>query len=164
MKKIQLTQGQVALVDDVDFARFGHLNWYALKKRSGFYAARKSPRSEGHKTIYLHRAIKGDPLEMLVDHKNHGTLDDRRHNLRVCTSLQNIRNRKGRQSNSTTGIRGVTRHTQTRKYVAQIRTHGKHIHLGCFTSKAKAAAAYAIANRALFGEFGGRLLEAKEAA
>ena len=157
MKRIPLTQGQSALVDDADFKRFGHLEWYALKKRSGFYAARKSPRPEGHKTVYLARAIMGDPPGKIVDHWNNNTLDCRRRNLRACTSLQNIRNRKGRQSNSTTGVRGVTRHTQTRKYVAQIRTLGKHIHLGCFTNKAKAAAAYAAANRALFGAFGGRL-------
>lgn len=45
MKKIPLTQGQVALVDDADFARFGHMKWTAQRgtQSGNFYAFRRGP-------------------------------------------------------------------------------------------------------------------------
>ena len=60
MKQIPLTQGQVALVDDADFERFGHLKWKAWWSKSikQFYAIRIGPHPLG-RTIFLHREIYG---------------------------------------------------------------------------------------------------------
>ena len=161
MKMIPLTQGQVALVDDEDFERFGHLEWGALKRKDGtFYAVGSNPiyREKPH-TIYLHRAIMGvtDP-KIDVDHKNHDTLDCRRRkNLRICTRSQNMANRKGSQSNSISGTRGVSWHVKSGKWTACLQVNKRYIYLGVFKKKEDAAAAYAVANREHFGEFGGGL-------
>ena len=155
LKKIPLTQGQVALVDDEDFDRFGHLKWYAAwcESTQSFYVQRE----EDRKTIRLHRAIMGvtDP-RVRVDHRNHDTLDCRRQtNLRICTQAQNLANRSGLDANNTSGHRGVSWHKRIKKWAAHIRANGKLIHLGYFSDKAIAARVYAAANRQHFGEFGG---------
>lgn len=106
----------------------------------------------------MHRQIMGvtDP-KVKVDHKNHDTLDNRRHNLRICTNLQNCANKRGLACNNTSGNRGVSWNKISSNWRAQIRVNGKLISLGSFNKKSDAAAAYAAANRQHFGEFGGKI-------
>ena len=49
MKTIQLTQGQIALVDDADVERLNQRKWYAQKRVgvSNYYAQRKSKSNNG---------------------------------------------------------------------------------------------------------------------
>lgn len=162
MKIIQLTQGQVAIVDDDDFEKIGSLRWHACWSRRGktFYAHRNALNGNGKRTIIqMHRVIMGatDP-NIEIDHKNHDTLDNRKENLRACSGLQNKSNRSGPQANSTSGVRGVYWHKRAGKWMAQIKVNKKHIYLGLFDSKDKAAEAYASANREHFGEFGGNII------
>lgn len=44
MRKIPLTQGKFALVDDADFDWLNQWKWYALKTKTTFYAVRKVSR------------------------------------------------------------------------------------------------------------------------
>ena len=160
MKRIPLTQGQFALVDDGDFRRFGNFKWYAAwdRKRQEFRAVRGIKKNGKVKTVRLHRAIMGAKnWSMKVDHINHNPLDNRRDNLRVCTHTENCRNRRGPQKNSTSGVRGVYWNKLYGKWQARIRIGGKNKHLGVFVEKSKAASAYASANRTRYGKFGGGL-------
>ena len=155
MKLIPLTQGKATLVSSTDFKRFGSLRWCAeLKKDSGDFYAKRGVNGS---TEYLHRAIMDAPNDMKVDHRNHNTLDNRRHNLRVCSNSENIRNRRGPNSNSTTGVRGVTFDKSRGKWAARIVVGGKKLHLGRFDKKSSAATAYAEANLKHYGSFGGCL-------
>lgn len=79
--------GKFIKVDDEDFEAYGHLKWHLSASR---YAARKS----GTRGVYLHRLIMNAPQGMVVDHKNHDTLDCRKSNLRVCSQADNCRNVK----------------------------------------------------------------------
>lgn len=160
MKTISLTQGQVTLVDDDDFVKFGHLKWFALwnQKTKSFYAARNKPNGvRKQTTVGLSRSIMGEPFGMKVDHENHDTLDNRRCNLRVCNNSQNLMNRKGANENSTSGIRGVAWHKASGKWSARIGSGQTEKWLGTFVNKEDAISAYAKANRNYFGEFGGQL-------
>lgn len=89
MKELQPTGGKgfgkMILLDDEDFEKYGHLRWYLS---GGKYAARKS----GRRIVYLHRIIMDAPEGMVVDHRNHNTLDCRKQNLRICTQEENCRN------------------------------------------------------------------------
>ena len=102
-KKIKLTRGQYTLVDDEDYW-LNNYNWYALKTKSGFYAARHGT-LEG-KFLLIHRVIMDFP-ELTVDHINGDTLDNRRKNLRIATQHQQMFNRKS-NSNGTSKYKGVS--------------------------------------------------------
>ena len=80
MRTIELTQGQVALVDDRDYDELSRFKWYALRDHGGtFYAQRHAPRVDGkQRTILMHRVILDVQPGQDVDHANHDTLDNRR--------------------------------------------------------------------------------------
>lgn len=156
MKTIPLTQGQVALVDDEDFEKFGHLKWHAAwQKNTGTFSARRTVNRRRKYTRHdLHREIMGNPDGLKVDHKNHDTLDCRRSNLRICTTIQNGQNRRGANVNSKSGIRGVY-YEKARGWRASIRVNKKLIDLGRFRNRSMAASARARAAEEHFGEFAG---------
>ena len=87
-----------------------------------------------------------------VDHRYHQTLDNRRSQLRVCTNQQNCFNTR-KHRNNTSGSKGVSVHTKTRRWTAHIRVDGKKKYLGMFNSKEEACFAYAEAARLHHGEF-----------
>jgi len=109
VKKIKLTQGRYALVDDEDFNWLNQWKW--CFDRSNGYAHRNQWVNGKNRKIYMHRIILGNPRGILIkvetDHKNRNKLDNRRKNLRVVTRSENVLN-KGLQSNNTSGIPGVT--------------------------------------------------------
>ncbi len=82
---IPLTQDQFAIVDAEDYGWLSRYKWFAVKNRETFYAQRF-----GDGTIVgMHREIMRTPKGMVCDHKNHNGLDNRKSNLRLCTSAQN---------------------------------------------------------------------------
>lgn len=135
MKEIELTQGQVAIVDDDDYEYLSQWKWCASYSH-GFYAVR-------YKNIKMHRVICKAPRNMSVDHINHNTLDNRKSNLRICTHQENMRNQI-----STIGAKGI-RKRKSGNYEARI--SGKY--LGVFENKIDAVNAYNKKAIELFGEF-----------
>lgn len=81
------------------------------------------------KNVYLHRLICDDPVDMVVDHINHDTLDNRDINLRICSHQENLRNHSG-NSRNTSGVKGVSLDRKTNKWKAQIRHNNKTIVIG----------------------------------
>ena len=151
MKQIKLTQGQYALVDDIDFDWLNQWKWCVCKTPTGgFYARRKSL----GQTILMHRIIigteKGDKRQ--IDHKNHNTLDNQRDNLWLCSCQENQRNRKPR-TNVTSDYKGVSMHKRMKKWQVYIQLNQKRKHLGYFVSEQIAAEVYNKAARAEYGEF-----------
>ena len=147
MKKIQLTQGYEALVDDEDYEWLSSFKWYACRKRSGngavIYATRDVVPTRQRIKISMHRQILGlfHGDGKICDHRNQNTLDNRRHNLRIVTHSLNQYNCK-QKANNTSGYRGVTWVKKRRKWKAQIVFKKKHINLGDFCEKESAALAY----------------------
>ena len=161
MKKIPLTQGQFALVDDEDFDKLNSVIWYACwaPTSNSFYAQRNvwSREEKKSKIVLMHRVIANPSRWHVVDHENHDTLDNRKSNLRTCSRSNNSANRKGAQKNSFTGIRGVIVDNRRGGFLARLTLNGKQKHLGHFHTKEDASAAYALANEKYFGNFRGRL-------
>lgn len=152
MKEIFLTQNQAAFVDDEDFERVSQFKWRASWNSStkSFYA-----RSSGG--IFMSRFIVNCPSDKTVDHKSHVTLDNQKHNLRICTQGENNQNSRKR-INCSSLYKGVCKGKGRRKWRATIGV--KDIldqscikHLGCFNTEGEAALAYNKAAKKHFGEF-----------
>ena len=85
MKKIPLTRGRVALVDDEDYERLAQYKWYCTWHN---YAVR----DVGPRLISMASEVL--QTENRVDHKNNNSLNNQRYNLRECTVSQNAFNTK----------------------------------------------------------------------
>lgn len=144
MKKIKLTQGKYVIVDNLDFEYLNQWKWYFSS--SGYAMRKPYIRGSGHKhqkgeSIQMHRLITNAPKEMWVDHINHDKLDNQKLNLRVVTPKQNAANSKLPITNKS-GFKGVSWHSQTKKWIAWIRNNNKNIYLGTYKIKKEAALAY----------------------
>jgi|SRR5215472_12210966 len=156
MRKIALTQGKYALVDDDDYEWLSQWKWCArMQPRSQkFYAFRNEYLGDyRHTTVAMARAILGlTPGDgFIADHRNHNTLDNQRSNLRKATKGQNQHNR-GKSGNNTSGYKGAFRiHNGT--YTAQICVNRKQHYLGTYPTALEAHKAYCKAAKAHHGEF-----------
>jgi hypothetical protein len=119
-----------------------------LEIRGGYVLVRWGRRQ----TEGLHRYLTKAPAGSVVDHVNGDPLDNRRCNLRVCTSHQNHFN-VPKPRHNTSGFKGVSWKRSRRPWHAHIQHHGKKIHIGCFATREGAAEAYNDRARILFGEF-----------
>jgi len=108
MAEIQLSQGKIVLIDDVDFAWLNQYKWYAGKHGNTLCAMRNIQRGGKRTTQRMHRLIL-QPLENEdIDHKNRNGLDNRRENLRICTNSENMANQKRQPSlKKVSGFKGV---------------------------------------------------------
>ena len=91
--------------------------------------------------------------EMNTDHINGDGLDNRRENLRICTTLKNCQNRQKQRQTSSSVFKGVSWYPNRKKWVAYIKVNGIQLHLGYFTSEYNAAVCYNLAAKKYFGEF-----------
>ena len=155
MKKIFLTQGQVALVDDDMFEELNQYKWYAQKQRNTFYAKRNMLKINGkHTVIRMHHVIEGKPPKgFMTDHKNGQGLDNQRKNLRFVTNRQNQQNRKN--ACDTSKHPGVSWYKITQKWLVHIVINGTYKHLGYFKDEKEAFEIY----RQAVHELGEELLE-----
>jgi hypothetical protein len=147
MKKIKLTRGRCALVDDQDFEYLNQWKWFY--GNHGYAQRRLGKRG---RMLGMHRVIMGEPKGFLVDHIDGDGLNNCRSNLRVATHAQNLCNR-GKNSNNTSGFKGVNWHKNAKKWAAAIMVNRRSHHLGLFSDVQEAAKAYDIAALELHGEF-----------
>ena len=151
MKKIQLTQGKIALVDDEDFDDLNQYKWFAVKSRNTFYAERHIPFNHSKK-IKMHRYIMQTPDGLEVDHKDHNGLNCQKDNMRNCTNRQNQMNRQ-LYRHSTSGYKGVSWQKTCGKWMAYIWLNNKQKNLGRFVLIEDAAHAYNEAAKEFFRDF-----------
>ena len=162
MKEIELTQNQVAIVDDEDFEWLSELKWYAHKGTGNktFYAVRQlTVSSEPYKQIVIriHNAIWEHyygPIAKgyTVDHIDLNGLNEQKINLRRATSSQQQQN-KGLNKKNTSGFIGDSFDKKTQKYRAYIKVERKFINLGYFYDPIEAAYVRDVAAIQYGGEF-----------
>ena len=149
MKKIKLTQGQVALVDNEDYECLNKLKWYTMNNRNKIIPVC----FENGIMKKMSRLIMYPiPDDLQIDHINGDPSDNRRSNLRLCTNQQNAQNR-GAQANNKSGYKGVSWHKHSKKWQSQIKANDKVIPLGYFDDPIDAAKTYNEAAIKYHGEF-----------
>ena len=155
MKRIPLSQGLYAIVDDDMYDYLNQWKWYAGKERHGKYRAMRKEKVDGKwRTIYMHRVVCPAPSHMVIDHINGNSLDNRRANLRPCSQRENSYNKQTTMKMLTfkkSRYKGVS--AQNGRWRARIYVNGKHIHLGIYDTEVEAAKAYDRAARQTFGEY-----------
>ncbi len=135
MRKIFLTQGMFAIVDDDDFGRLNSQRWCADKRNTKYkteFVARNGQ-------TLMHRVIMKAKEGEEVDHINGNSLDNRKSNLRIVTRRQNAQNR---HDNRTSRFPGVSWNKGKNKWECRIRINGHKKHVGYFKNEEKAAQAY----------------------
>ena len=159
MKKIPLSRGRFALVDDEDYDWLMSWKWHLVVDRNNCaYAIRHTGTVNGERGIIrMHRLLMNTPSGMEVDHADGDGLNNQRNNLRNCSKAENQRNKK-RQANNTSGFKGVVidyenRLKRRKRIRAKIGYNGKVILLGRFSTVVDAAKAYDAKAKELYGEF-----------
>ncbi len=148
MKKIKLTKGKYALVDNEDFERLSKHSWYFDR-----YAQGNIRENGKQKHWRMHWSVIGRPQKGFeVDHVNGNKLDNRKENLRVVIHGENQRN-KGKYKNNTSGFKGVWLNKRADRWIAQIRINKNRLNLGTFKDKKLAYQAYCNACAKYHGEF-----------
>jgi len=159
MKRVPLSQGYYALVDDRDYRRVSQFKWSVWHPKRNTdkytpYAFRTINKPNGSRSMQrLHRFILGvaDP-RVKVDHEDGNGLNNRRKNIRRATPSQNGYNKKN-QSNNTSGFKGVDWIAPMNKWRVRITAARKTITVGFYSSKAAAGRARAKAARKYHGRF-----------
>lgn len=84
-----------------------------------------------------------------IDHINGDKSDNRMRNLRDIPKALNHQNQRKAQSNSSTGLLGVSFSQRRSHYIAQIALNGRRIYIGSYATKAEAHTAYIAKKREL---------------
>src|SRR5690242_11995627 len=107
MKRIPLSRGEFAIVDDKDYPKLSKLKWTVLITRGLKYAVHFCYETDKKAMLLMHRVITRARQKQKVDHRDGNGLNNRRKNLRRCKHVQNLWNR-GPQRNNTSGFKGVS--------------------------------------------------------
>ena len=106
----------------------------------------------GFKAHRLAMIYENGSCSLPVDHINGNPSDNRMCNLRLATMMQNAHNRKTPVTNRT-GVKGVSVHRETGKFMASVTFNRKRTYLGLFSNLEDAAKAVSAKRAELHGEF-----------
>ena len=143
-----------ALIDREDYDRVKKYNWYFCQKinsKNGYVVASDYINKKSH-NLSLSRFIMNCPKGLLVDHRDHNTLNNQKYNLRICNSNNNNWNMLPRK-NCKSKHKGVFWNNDRNKWTSRIQKNEKIKFLGRFSTQKEAAIAYNKAAKELHGEF-----------
>lgn len=105
--KIYMKDNDYFIIDVDDVEKIKIYTWHRNYQRNDYIVANKRLQLDGkHGTIQLARYIMDCPKGMVVDHIDGNISNNRKNNLRICTSQQNSCN-ISKCRNNTSGHNGV---------------------------------------------------------
>jgi hypothetical protein len=147
MKKIPLSKGLFALVDDDDFEHLNQWKWWIC----GRYAGRVKTKNGKREHIFMHRVVNHTPNSKITDHINCNRLDNRKENLRNCNFQENGRNVK--KYRGTSKYKGVLWASRNNRWKTTLQAKGNLMFIGYFKNEVHAALAYDLWAKDMYGEF-----------
>lgn len=151
-KRILLTRGKFALVDDSDFEWLSQWKWQCTESHGNYYATRRQKIEGKYQYIKMHRVIIDAPGSMMVDHVDGNGLNNERRNLRLTDATGNARNTRAR-AGSSSRYKGVAWDKGMKAWRAFIVVRKTMKHLGCFEDEKFAARVHDKAAVEYHGEF-----------
>ena len=152
MKQIQLTQGQVALVDDEDYEWLNSFKWCATRDKANYYAVRSTRIAGKKRNQRMHKLIMGTtPKGMMIDHKDGNSLNNQRNNLRFVTNSQNQMNKTAK--NSSFDKSGIWFDPSRNKFEVSITVNYKRVRRERFNTIEEALLQRTNWEQQYFGEF-----------
>ena len=139
------SQGDEFILDLDDYDKVKNFTWRVSS--NGYIVT-----TNNQKVVLLHRLIMNPSEDLIVDHINHNKKDNRKLNLRICTSSNNNMN-KSKLSSNTSGVTGVIWNKQYGCWVSQIGLNNKTIILGYNTNFNNAVKLRKEAEQKYFGEY-----------
>ena len=133
------------IIDGSDYERVSHHKWWI--HTLGYIYTRVNK-----KYLYLHRFILDTPKGMVTDHINGDKLDNRKVNLRICSTRENVINCK-LSKNNTTGFRGVSFRADLDKYRAYLMVNRKQVNFGLYDNLEDAMKARLQGEQKYFGKY-----------
>jgi hypothetical protein len=134
MKKIKLTNGGHAIVDDEDFDFLNKITWTRTKNG---YAARTIWKDGKDGKLLMHRVIMNTPKGKDTDHINMKKLDNRKQNLRICSRSENMHNTMP-PKNNTSGVKNICFDKARNKWMVRSKYNGRVFHVGRFNTMREA--------------------------
>lgn len=143
-----LGNGRFTLLDHSDAVVASRYKWVLNDKG---YAVSSFPKN---KKVRLHRFIMNPNNGVEIDHKNGDRSDNRRLNLRECSTNQNRANSKRRSHNKASQFKGVRNNNNSpNQWMARASFHRKQVNIGYFKTEIEAAIAYNRWASQAWGEF-----------
>lgn len=157
MRYIELQNSiEIVAIDEEDFWYISQFNW--VMSTDGYAKRTVKKEKNGRKYnsyIYMHRELMSQFLtskKNIVDHINGDRLDNRKSNLRICSSKENNRNRHC--TSGASKYKGICYRISTHRWIARIQNgKGKREYLGAYLTEEEAAMAYNRRAKKLFGRF-----------
>ncbi len=145
IRRVPVGRGLFALVDVADYEMVSKYKWHAIRNGAKTYACCHV----GRKLVSMHRMIMRPRKGYVIDHADGNGLNNRRGNLRECTTQQNRANARPRGGSS----RFVGVYRRKDKWVAGLQYRGKYYYLGLFDDEVAAAKARDRKAHDLLGEY-----------
>lgn len=146
---IPVPESEPTVVSPCDYAVAMSRRW---RNRNGYIVANAwDARTKRSVLLQLHRVVTRAPRGVLVDHRWHNPLDNRREALRRATPSQNAANARKRKRRNP--YRGVTLHKATGRWQSGAKKDDRFHHAGLFDDPVEAARAYDRLARMLWGQF-----------
>lgn len=123
-------------IDFEDLDKISGYSWTLKPDHNTFYVQANKKVDGKWIKITLHRLLMDFPKGLQVDHVDRDGLNNTKRNLRVCTNLENARNKKY----STGDIPNIKK-TKNGKYLVRVAVNGKRISVGTFDTLEKAITA-----------------------
>ena len=143
--EFETTNKQIVLIDFVDLHLLNEGYWGVNSQ--GYIHSRING-----ELVRIHRRIMKPGKNEEIDHINRNPLDNRRDNLRVCTSKENGRNLSIKINNQS-GVPGVSKDNKSGKWRSRLMLEGKEINLGYYDDFNEAVKARSKAEHKYFGEY-----------
>jgi hypothetical protein len=149
-----------AIVDPIDYYPLSNHIWLAYRRKGSYNILRFTEEGGFFRPVSMHRYVmqlklksqnRTLPSDLVIDHMNNITHDNRRSNLRLATTAENSRNKRSRGGVSK--YKGVVYRAHKKLWVARISVNRKRIYIKSCKSEIDAAKAYDKAAKKYFGEF-----------